>query len=51
MKDYDVNLCLYGHLHAQKRKEAITGNYNEVELKLISCDHLDCNPVEINMKN
>lgn len=41
MKQYNVKICLYGHLHGQGHKEAIEGEVEGIELKLISSDYLD----------
>ncbi len=41
MKQYDVKRCYYGHLHSLSIKDAIEGNYDGIELKLVSADRLD----------
>lgn len=45
MKQYNVKLCLYGHLHAQSIKTAVTGNFDGVDLRLVSCDSINFMPV------
>lgn len=41
MKKYPVTKCLYGHLHSGSIKDAIEGNQEGIELKLVSCDGVD----------
>lgn len=47
MKQYQVSICLYGHLHGPAIEEAIQGKVEGIELKLVSCDALDFCPVRI----
>lgn len=40
-----INTCYYGHIHGGKfSKKLITGEYNGINLELISCDYLDFCP-------
>ncbi|MCI8654740.1 MAG: serine/threonine protein phosphatase [Clostridia bacterium] len=41
MKKYNVKKCLYGHLHSDSIKEAVEGNIDGIEYKLVSADGLD----------
>lgn len=41
MKDYNVKTCYYGHLHGISIKEAVEGEYDGIEFKLVSADGLD----------
>ncbi len=41
MKKYNVEKCIYGHLHGNSIKEAIEGTFQGIELKLVSSDSLD----------
>ncbi len=41
MKKYNVKKCLYGHLHGSSISEAIEGIYDNIEIKLVSCDSLN----------
>jgi len=41
LKEYGIKKCYYGHLHGLGIKEAVNGNMDEIELKLISCDAVD----------
>lgn len=39
MKKYNVEKCIYGHLHGNSHKDAIQGNIDGIEFKLVSCDY------------
>ena len=41
MKEYNTKRCYYGHLHGISIKEAIEGEYDGIEFKLVSADGLD----------
>ncbi len=41
MKKYNVKRCYYGHLHGASHKDAIEGNVEGINLKLISGDYLN----------
>lgn len=41
MKKYNVKKCIYGHLHADAHKEAVEGNVDGIDIKLVSCDYTD----------
>ena len=41
MKKYNVKKCLYGHLHSTSIKDAIEGQLEGIEFKLVSADGLD----------
>ena len=41
MKKYSVKKCLYGHLHGIAHKDAIEGNIEGIEFKLVSSDYLN----------
>ena len=41
MKKFNVKKCLYGHLHSQSIKDAVEGEVEGIELKLVSSDGLD----------
>ena len=38
MKKYNVEKCIYGHLHGPAHKDAIQGNIDGIDFKLVSCD-------------
>ena len=41
MKKYNVKRCYYGHLHGASISDAIEGNVEGIEFKLVSADGLD----------
>lgn len=47
MKKYGINKCYYGHLHGEGIKGAIEGEYDSINLKLISADYLNFVPAVI----
>jgi predicted phosphohydrolase len=47
MKKYGVKLCVYGHLHGRAQEDAIEGNVDGIELRLVSCDAVRFCPVKI----
>ena len=40
MKKYNVQKCIYGHLHSLSINEAIQGNIDGIDTKLVSSDSL-----------
>ncbi len=44
MKKYSIKKCFYGHLHGKSHSEAVEGNIDGVELKLVSCDYINFEP-------
>lgn len=47
MQKYGIKRCYYAHLHGNSHKEAIEGNIDGIEYKLISGDYLDFKLVKI----
>ncbi|MBQ2835974.1 MAG: metallophosphoesterase [Clostridia bacterium] len=47
MKKYNVKRCYYGHLHGASISDAIEGNVEGIEFKLVSADGLDFNLLQI----
>lgn len=43
MKKYNVKRCYYGHLHSDSHKDAVEGNIENIDFKLISADYLEFN--------
>ena len=41
LKKYNIKRCFYGHLHASAIQDAIEGNIDGIEFKLVSADGLD----------
>ena len=47
LNEYNIKECYYGHLHGKSHNDAVEGNVNGIELKLISADYLDFNLLKI----
>ena len=47
MKQYNVKSCYYGHLHGKAHNEAIEGQIEGIQFKLISSDYLNFKLVKI----
>lgn len=47
MKEYGVDICLYGHLHADGHKYVVEGNIEGIEFHCISSDYIDFIPKKI----
>lgn len=41
LKKYNIHRCYYGHLHGLSHKDAVEGNIDGIEYKLISADYLN----------
>ena len=41
LKEYKIKKCYYGHLHGLAIKDAVNGNKDEIDLKLIREDGVD----------
>lgn len=41
LKKYDIKRCYYAHLHGKSIEEAVEGNIDGIEFKLVSADALD----------
>ena len=48
LKSYNIEKCYYAHLHGESHKDAIEGNVNGIEYKLISSDYLNFDLLKIN---
>ncbi len=44
MKKYNVDICVYGHLHSEGHKYAKEGIVDGIDFKCISCDYIDFTP-------
>lgn len=44
LKKYNIKKCIYGHLHAESQRYAVTGVVDDIDYKLVSCDYLDFFP-------
>lgn len=49
MKKYNVKRCYYGHLHGESIKDAIQGEVEEIQFKLVSADGLDFKLEEVKL--
>lgn len=47
MKEYHVKVCIYGHLHGEAADEAVEGNVEGIELRLVACDALQFCPLHL----
>lgn len=49
MMEYDVDICIYGHLHGEGLKNAFAGIMDGIgiEFRPVSADHIDFTPVRI----
>lgn len=45
MKKYGVSRCIYGHLHSDSLRWAVTGPHEGIEFTLVSGDYVDFKPV------
>lgn len=48
MRDNKITKCYYAHLHGDSHKEAVEGEINGIDYKLISSDYLKFNLLKIN---
>ena len=39
LEKYNVTKCIYGHLHGKSQINAVEGNFNNIEYKMVSCDY------------
>ncbi|MBU5438945.1 metallophosphoesterase [Tissierella sp. MSJ-40] len=47
MKEYNVEICLYGHLHSEGHRYAVEGNIEGIDFYCISSDYIDFIPKKI----
>jgi len=47
MRNYDVDICVYGHLHSYAHKNAVEGDVDGINLRLVAGDFVDFCPVKI----
>ena len=47
LKEYNVRLCCYGHLHGKSMKNSFNGWYDGTEFKLVSADYINFKPIRI----
>lgn len=44
MEHYDVDICIYGHLHGEGHKFGVEGKINNINYHLVSSDYLEFKP-------
>ena len=47
LEDNNIDLCIYGHLHAEGHKFAVNEKINNVEYRCVASDYIDFKPVLI----
>jgi predicted phosphohydrolase len=47
MKEYNVEICLYGHLHSEGHRYAVEGDIEGIDFYCISSDYIDFIPKKI----
>lgn len=47
MNEFDVDICIYGHLHAEGHKYAFNGRVKGIEFQCVSSDYIDFIPKKI----
>ena len=45
LKEYNVDTCVYGHLHSHSHKTAVIGDVEGVDMKLVAGDFVDFTPI------
>lgn len=47
MKNYGVDVCIYGHLHSEGHRYVVEGNVMGIEFHCVASDHIDFIPKKI----
>lgn len=47
LEKYNINICVFGHLHALKQDQIQFGTKNNIHYYLTACDYLDFKPIKI----
>ncbi len=47
MQKYNVQLCIYGHLHGAAHRNAVEGMLNGIEFRLVAADYIGFKPVRL----
>ncbi len=47
LEEWNVKMCIYGHLHAASHQNAVEGVINGVEYRLVSSDYVQFKPVKL----
>ena len=44
MKDFHVDICLYGHLHSEGHSQIVEGRIEGIDFYCVSSDYINFNP-------
>ena len=44
-EEYNVDTCVFGHLHSHSHKTAVVGDVEGVNMKLVAGDFVDFTPI------
>ncbi|MDR7870457.1 MAG: metallophosphoesterase [Tissierellaceae bacterium] len=47
MKEFNVDICIYGHLHSEGHKSVVEGNIEGIEFYCVSSDYINFSPKNI----
>jgi len=47
LEEYDINICIFGHLHNLKKEKKLFGEKNNIRYILTSADYINFSPLEI----
>lgn len=47
MKQYNIEKCIYGHLHGPSQKDVVEGIIDGIEFKMVSCDYTNFNLIKL----
>ncbi|KNF08141.1 metallophosphoesterase [Gottschalkia purinilytica] len=47
MKKYNIDICIYGHLHGEGHKYAVEGKIENISFYCVSSDYIDFSPIEV----
>ena len=47
LNKYNINECIFGHIHSQGIKNVIEGDVSGIKYSLVSCDYREFMPVKI----
>lgn len=47
MKEFDVDICVYGHLHGERGQTGVEGMVDGIIYHLVACDQIDFTPLFI----
>ncbi len=49
LKKYEIDVCIYGHLHGDSHQDALQGIHEGIAFQLVSADFLEFKPFKITM--